>query len=76
MEGASLNMKPPHQSLPNLVPHGERGNLQEIPKSLLSQKLGVPLMGPKSKHQPEKSGPSTPTTELVNPLHPKLEAIC
>ena len=37
VKGAHLGMKLPHQSLLNLVPHGVRGDPQEIFKSLLSQ---------------------------------------
>jgi len=36
VKGAYLGMKPLHQSLPDLVPQGERGNPQEVLKSLLS----------------------------------------
>lgn len=55
-------MKPPHQSLPDPVPHSEQGNPQEVLKSLLSQKRGVSQMGPRSKQYPEESGPG----KLVN----------
>ena len=56
VKDACLNMKPPHQSLPDPMPHGERGNPQEVLKSLLSQKRSVPRMGPKSEQYPEESG--------------------
>ena len=62
VKDACLDMKPPHQSLPDLVPHGERGNLQEVLKSLLSKKRNVPRMGPRSEQYPEESGPG----KLVN----------
>ena len=62
VKDAYLNMKPPHQSLPDPVPHGERGNPQEVLKSLLSKKRSVPRMGPRSKQYPEEGGPS----KLVN----------
>ena len=75
MEGAHLSMKPSHQSLPELVPHGIRGNLQEILKSLHSKKIGVLLVGPRRKHQLEKSGPGTLTTDLIALIHSKSEAI-
>ena len=75
VKGACLGMKPPLQSLRNPVPHGERGNLQEVLKSLLSKKRGVPQMGPRSKLYPEESGPGALTTEPLAPLHLKSEAI-
>ena len=62
VKDACLGMKPPHQSLPNLVPHSEQGNPQEVLKSLLSQKRGVSQMGPRSKQYLEESGPG----KLVN----------
>ena len=68
-------MKLPYQSLPDPVPHGEWGDLQEILNSLFSQKLSIPLVGPQSKQQSKKGGPSTPTSYLVVPLHSKLETI-
>ena len=75
MEGACLNMKPLHQSLPNPMPYGEQGNPQEVLKSLLSKKHGVPQIGPKSEQYSEESGPRTPATEPLTPLHLKSEAI-
>ena len=68
-------MKLSHQSLPYLVPHRIWGNSQEIFKSQLSQKLGIPLVDLRSKHQPEKSGIGSPTLDLVSTLHSKSEAI-
>ena len=56
------------------MPHGEWGNLQEVLKPLLSQKRGVPQMGPRSEQRPKESGLGAPTTELVAPLHLKSEA--
>ena len=75
VKGTYLGMKLPHQNLPDLVPHGVRGDPQEILKSLLSQKLGIPLVGPWRKQQSKKGGPSTPTSYLVRSLHSKSEAI-
>ena len=49
------------------MPHGVNGDPQEILKSLLSQELCVVPMGPRSKQQPKKSGPSTPNPDLVSP---------
>ena len=49
VKGACLNMKPSYQSLRNPMPHNERGNPQEVLKSLLSQKRDVLWMGPLSK---------------------------
>ena len=46
MKGARLGMKPLHQSLLNLMPHGVWGDSLEILKSLLFQKLSISLMGP------------------------------
>ena len=62
VKDACLDMKPSHQSLLDLVPHGERGNPQEVLKSLLSQKCGVPQIGPRSEQYLEESGPG----KLVN----------
>ena len=76
VKGAHLGMKLPHQSLPDPMPRGVRGDLQETLKSLLSQKLGISLVGPNSKQQPKKGKPSTPTPNLVDCLHSKSEAIC
>ena len=74
MEGACLSMKSSHQGLPNPMPHGEWGNPYEVLKSLLSQKRGIQRMGLKSEQYPEESGPRTPTTEPLAPLHLKSKA--
>ena len=76
VKGACLGMKPPYQSLPDPVPHGERGNPQEVLISLLSQKCSVSQMGPGNEQYPEENGPGSSTTEPLTPLHLKLEAIC
>ena len=62
VKDACLGMKPSHQSPPDPVPHGEWGNPQEVFKSLLSQKCGVPRIGPRSEQYPAESGPG----KLVN----------
>ena len=75
MRGAYLSMKPLQQSLPNPVPHGIRRDLEKILESLFSQEIRIALVGPKIRQQPKKGGPSTPTTDLVRPLHLESEAI-
>ena len=67
VKGVCLGMKMPHQSLPDLVPHGERGNLQEVLKSLFSQNRCVLRVGPRSDQLWEESGPSVLATELLAP---------
>jgi len=67
-------MKPLLQSLRNPVPHGERGNLQEVLKSLLSKKCSILQLGPRSEQQPKEDRPGASTMELVAPLHLKSEA--
>ena len=69
VKGAYLGMKSPYQSLPDPMPYGVWGDPQEILKSLLFQELCIAPVGPRSKQQPKKSGPSTLTSDLVRPLH-------
>ena len=75
VKGVCLNVKPPYQSFPDPMPHSEWGDLKEVRKALLSQKLNISLVGPRSEYKPYKNGPSTPTSDLVRPLHSKSEAI-
>jgi len=69
MKGAYLGMKPPHQSLPNPVPHGILRDPQKILKSLLSQEIRIALVGFKVRQPPKESRPSTPTINFFGPLH-------
>lgn len=74
VKGVCLSMKPPHRSLRNPMPHGEQGDSQEVLKSLLSKKRGIPRMGPRSEQCLEESGPSAPTSKPLTPLRWKSEA--
>lgn len=76
MEGACLGVKPLHQSLSYLVPHGKPGNSQEVLKSLLSQKHGVLRIGPRSEQCPEENGLGAPAMEPLALVHLKSEATC